>query len=216
LKIIHRTLTLVFLAMAPAAGTARAQPAPQTPPGPQSTKIGVVNLAVLYRDQDSVKRFMAEMKPQTKPYEDKNKELDDLIASWTKALCDPKGKLTDEERRKGFEVIVECRRRMQKLEEEYDKGPGAIIAAESAALEKAVKNAVKLYADANGFQLVLGYGEPETPLPPLKDYVRRMSIVEAGHLGMMPLAGFNQQDITRGVLDLLNTSYRAGSAARPK
>lgn len=219
MKRILRTLTLTLLATTAPAGNlwAQLQPPPglAAPSAPASARIALVNVGILFREQDKVKDFKARLDVKVKPFEDKAKELETCIAAWSKALKDDKeseiGKLSEEKRKEGYLMILECRRRMQDLEEEYHNGIGCDLGAEMMVLDSEIKNAVKLYAEAHGYHVILAFGEPEKPLPPLKEFARRMTAIDAGNVSFIPLDATNQLDVTRGVLDLLNTTYRATS-----
>jgi Skp family chaperone for outer membrane proteins len=205
---------MTLLAAAASAGNLWAQATPmvgrEASSATTATKIGLVNLGVLFRDQDKVKEFRARLDVKVKPYDAKAKELEDHITQWSKVLQDDKDeKLPPEKREKCFEQILEARRRLQDLEKECHESFGCELGAELVNLDKEIRQAIRIYAEEHGYQLILAFGEPDVPLPPLKEMARRMTAIDAGNVALVPLDGPNHLDVTRGVLDLLNTSYRA-------
>jgi Skp family chaperone for outer membrane proteins len=175
-------------------------------------KIGLVNLGVLFRDQEKVKILKAQLDVKSKPYKDRQDQLEKEIAGWNAVLRDTNSKLSEAERENGYKELVRCRRQMNDLEADYHNKMGNELGGEVAALDREIRQAIKVYAELNGYQLIIGYGEPETPLPRLAEYQRTMTAIDAGHMSFVPIA--NTPDITRGVLDLLNSTYRAAAGRK--
>lgn len=186
------------------------------PPAEEKVKIGLVNVGVLLRDQDKVKAYKAELDIKIKPLEDRSKQLEQVVTGWIKALRDPKSKMSDDERQKGNAIVLACRREMEDLEKQYRENVGCDLGGKLLSLDKEIKHAIKIYAEEHHYHLILAFGEPDVPLPPLRELGRRMTGVDAGQVAIVPLIdGVQPMDVTRGVMDILNSSFRA-SRGLPK
>ena len=107
-------------------------------------------------------------------------------------------------------MLIECRRQLQDLENEYQKEVGPQLGAQMVSMDQEIRQAIKLYAETHGYHIVLAYTVPDPPLPALSELQWRMTAIDAGNVSFVPVPASNL-DITRGVLDLLNSTYRATS-----
>ena len=178
-------------------------------PAQAGVKIGVVHMGVLFRNQERVKILKADLDVRVKPFEDKRAELDKRISAYNKQMIELGDKMTEEQRFEGQKRIFDCNRERQELDAKCHKEIGEHLGEEMVALDKEIRQTIKVYAEANGFQLILAYGEPDPALPPMEEIQRRMTAIDLGHLTFTTLVG--GVDVTAGVLNLLDTSYRAGN-----
>ena len=168
-----------------------------------ATKVGVVNMGTLYTKNQRVNAFRAQMEVDLAPYKKQKEELDKYITQWQNALSDPNPKwLTEKEKQEVIQTMFTYKRRLCDLEFEYKRVMGKTFEDQMIALSKDVNEKIQAYAKAHGFHLVLAYGEPETPLPALMSFTRRMKVVDGG--GVTKDFIGDSSDISLGVLTLLN------------
>jgi Skp family chaperone for outer membrane proteins len=215
LKLLFMTLALVMLSLACPGGKLWAQPQAM-PPNQAGLKVGIVNLGVLFRDQDRVKILKRELDVRVKPFENRRAELDKCINDWQKLLRDPANKLSEEMNNKGQKAINDCSHERQDLDEKCHKEIGEHLGAEMVFLDKEIRRTIGIYAEKHGYHLILAYGEGDKELPPMQEIVRRMTAIDEGYVSFMLPGGPQSIDITPGVLDLLNSSFRAGSGTKYK
>jgi Skp family chaperone for outer membrane proteins len=202
-KMIFVVATLVVAAVAYFVGHTGAQTA--APPAP-ATKVGVVNIGLIFSKYEKVKLFRAEFEKELKPFKDEEEKLKKLIIDWQNALSNPESKLTDAQKDQGTRTIKDCKRRLEDLALEYRKKVSKRTEEQLVQLYKEVNDKIKNYAVAQGFHMILGYGEPmDGDLLSFVNVTRKMQAMDQG--GVIPMYFAGWMDISPHVLVTLNQGY---------
>lgn len=178
---------------------------------PAQTRIALLNISALFQKYDKAAFFKTEMENMVKPYRDEQDKLKKIIIDWKEAL-QKNPKLSNEDRKRGEDTIIQCTRRIEDLQKEMVSKVGKKQEDMIVQLYGEASNAVKAYAAANGFHIVLGYAEPpENELFHFGNITRKLQGMEIGG-GLSPLYSAPGIDITQAVVGNLNLAYKAASA----
>lgn len=210
---MQRSFLIIALLAASAAQVRAQQGAPPPMQAPAYTKVGVVNMGIIYTQYQRVRTFKSEIERKAKPYKDKQAELQKLANDWTIALNNPNGKLTPQERETGQRVIVECKRKLEDLDLEFKRVFAKDFEDQMVLLNKDINDRIREFAGSHGYHLVLAFGEPETPLQGLADFRRRMQVIDSGGVTVAYYAP--NLDISREVVESLNRSYTPPPTPQP-
>lgn len=202
---------LAILAAAGLVGPAHAQTVPAvgttatsiTPP--LQTRVAVVNIFSVFQKYRKAEIYKHEMEKELEPFKIKGEKLKKEIIKWTEDLRDPK---FDPSKREQWERgILANKRELEDLNREAQKHIGKKNEGQVVQLYREVSDAIKAYAAANNFHLVLSFGEPTEGDPfTFANIQRKVSGMEMGG-GICPIYISPGLDITAGVVDLLNRQY---------
>ena len=199
-----RALVLATITLAWCGGSLRAQqPAP--------TRVAIVNVGMVFTKYSKAVAFKTQMEKSMEPYMLEGKKLKKEILDWTEAMRHPKFDLKEKDRYE--QGIKGNQRKLEDLEMQVRKLIGKSQEEQTVALFKEVDAAIKGYAQANGIQMVLGYGEQlDGDLYAFPNISRKMQGMDLG--GLNPIFCAPGLDISQQVVDTLNMAYqRAGGAA---
>jgi Skp family chaperone for outer membrane proteins len=199
--------TILTVAILAAAGTAYlvggtvAQQPVATTSLPKATKVGVVDIALLFKVYS---RTMRErwLGPELKPFWDEEEKLKKLIDDWQKALANPNSNLTTDQTEQGKRTIRDCERRLEDLGLEFRTRPNKRrVSVEQ--LYKEIADAIRSYSVAHGYHLILGFGEPiDGDLHSAMNVTRKLDATNHGDIVPTFFAG--ALDISSPVLEILN------------
>jgi Skp family chaperone for outer membrane proteins len=134
-------------------GPAAVQPVQQ-----QGTKIAVVNIGKVFNEYTRAKAFKEDLERTLKPYNDKAKTLTDQITAWENAL--KSGTVKEAEKENYIQAIRKSRRDLEDMGAEIQKNLGTKQEQNLVTLYKEVDVGIATIAKAQGYQIVLGYGDP--------------------------------------------------------
>jgi Skp family chaperone for outer membrane proteins len=192
-------------AQAPGAGAA----------APAQTRIAVINLLQVIKNYNKAKFYESELEDTLKPYRAKAEKLKSDLVTWQNYLSDPKNRdIPQDQRETGEKSITNIKRQIEDLDKEARKAFGKKREQQIVQLYKEVDDAVKRYAPANGFHLVLAYGEPVNPTDLLSapNIARKLEGIQMGG-ACMPMYFPDGMDISGAVVDALNRAYPGSAAA---
>jgi Skp family chaperone for outer membrane proteins len=189
--------------------------APVAAAAPAQTRVAVINLLQVIKNYNKAKFYETELEGTLKPYRDKAEKLKGDMIQWQNYLSDPKNgpTITQEQRETGEKSVTNIKRQLEDLDKEARKAFGKKRELQVVQLYKEVDEAVKRYAAANGFHLVLSFGEPvnATDLFSAPNIARKLEGIQMGG-ACMPMYFADGMDISGPVVEGLNRAYPGGAA----
>lgn len=207
---------IILLAAAGAAALAAAYFGPQLfaqgpgAPAASGQRIAVVNIGSVFSGYKKAELFKKELDDTLKPYRTQAEQLKLQIMQWEKAIREGKytKDLTEERYKAG---IIANKRKLEDLDMEARRLVGKRAEEQSVQLWKEVNEVIARTARGHGYNIILGYGDPPNLESNSVQIInRRMASMEAG--SMTPLYFDTSADITRQVVDTLNSGYQGGGA----
>jgi Skp family chaperone for outer membrane proteins len=173
------------------------QPAQQ-----QGTKIAVVNIGQVFNEYKRAAALKAELERTLEPYKKKGKELADDITKWEGELKKPGVDPTTAAR---YQASIKNHKRMlEDMSIEIQNQLGKKQEDNLVALWKEVNMGIKAVAEAYGFQIVLGYGDPmdKDLMDKFPNINRKMQAMDLG--SSVPLYIHGSVDISPIIVTTLN------------
>jgi Skp family chaperone for outer membrane proteins len=124
----------------------------------QGTKIAVINIGKVFNQYTRAIAFKKNLEENVKPFKDKAKTLNDQIVGWEKALKD--GTVAAKDKDNYILAITKNRRDLEDLSVQMQKDLGSKQEQNLVTLWKEVDMGITAVAKAQGYQIVLGYGDP--------------------------------------------------------
>lgn len=180
-------------------------------PAASGQRIAVVNIGSVFSGYKKAELFKKELDDTLKPYRTQAEQLKSQIMQWEKAIREGKfSKEVPEERYKAG--IIANKRKLEDLDMEARRLVGKRAEEQSVQLWKEVNEVIARTARGNGYNIILGYGDPPNMQANSVPIInRRMASMEAG--SMTPLYFDGSADITQQVVDTLNRSYPGAAPA---
>lgn len=180
--------------------------------GAGASKVAVVNIGAVFQKYEKAKFYKDEMEGMLKPFRLEAEKLKKEILDWKKAMEHPK---FDPKERERYEAgIVANNRKLEDLDREARKRIGKKQEEQIVALYKEVNLIVNGYAQSNGIQLVLAYGDPiEGDHFNFGNINRKMQGMDLGVCN--PMFFVPGADITGAIIDTLNRRFQANGAETP-
>ena len=178
-----------------AQGGAAAQPQP-------GTKVAVVNIGYVFNQYERAKAFKQDLERTLDPFKTKAKKLTEEIEGWTKQMRDPSFK---KEHQAHYEAaIIKNQRELQDMERTIKDLLGKKQETNLITLWKEVNMGIKAVAEAYGYQVVFGYGDPveKELLDQFPNINRKMQAMDLG--STVPLYVHPRVDLSKAVADTLN------------
>ncbi len=191
--------------------TSAVTPAAATVAAPTQPRVALVNIITIFQHYQKAKFYKTELEKDLEPFRVKGETLRKEVIKWTQDLQDPK---FDPKNREQWERgILGNKRALEDLDREARKMIGKKQEGQVVQLYREVHEAVKRYAVANNYHLVLAYGEPTEQDPfSFANIQRKVGGIEMGG-GVNPIFFAPGLDISMAVVDLLNRQY--GSVVQP-
>ncbi len=183
-------------------------PAAATVSSPAQTRVALVNTVAIFQNYQKAKFYKTEIEKDLEPFRVKGETLRKEIIKWQNDLQDPK---FDPKNREQWERgILANKRALEDLDREARKSLGKKQEVQVVQLYREVHEAIKRYASANNYHLVLAYGEPTEQDPfSFANIQRKVGGIEMGG-GVNPIFIAPGLDISVAVVDLLNRQYTGG------
>ena len=167
------------------------------------TKIAVVNIGLVFNQYQRAQAFKADLEKTLEPFKAKAKKLTDEMKAWA-----------DETRKPGFKIemkptydnaILKNQRELEDMDREIKSLLGKKQEENLVTLWKEVNTGVERVAQAYGFQIVLGYGDPmdKETLHLFPNVNRKMQAMDLG--STVPLYVHNSVDLSQAIADTLNS-----------
>jgi len=191
--------------MVGAGGTAQAQLPGQTQ---QATKVGVVNIGVLFTKYEKATVFKKELETELMPLKADAEKIKTNMKQHQDWL-ELNGKKPGEAAQ--IEKSTQALRNNQRLLEDLDANARKLIGKKQEfqliQLYREIHSAVATYAQQNGFHIVLAYGDPpDQDQFTFQNINRKMGGMDIG--AAVPYYWQGGLDISNDVLVRLNASYR--------
>lgn len=185
-----------------AQGGANPAPAASAPAG---TKIGVVNVGYVFHHWKKAQLFKDELERAAKPYNDQAKKLQDEIAVWDSEI--KRGNLAKQDAELRQQNIVKNKRELEDLAGNMRKLLGKRSEDNLIKLWLDAKSCIDRVAEAYGFSIVFGYGDPlDKELMNLFPNInRKMNAMDGG--ASVPLYVHGSSDLSNAVTVTLNQWY---------
>jgi Skp family chaperone for outer membrane proteins len=189
--------------------TARAQ-AQQSAAG---TRMGVVNMGLIFTKYEKAKFYKAELDATLKPFKEKGEKIVAEMEQYRKPLVEKK--ITDPKLKEQYETyLLKLKRDMEDLDQQARKLIGTKQETQVITLYKEVVGAIQGFAQANGYQLIMGYGQPTEGDPYSFANINRL--LQGMDMGSStPLFLVGGVDVSQAIVDTLNAHYRGAGAAAP-
>lgn len=170
------------------------------------TRVAVVNIGVVFTKYQKAVNFKAEMEATLKPFKEKAEQIKKNVLAYQAGIADPK---TDVKLKEQYQqAVISLKRQLEDLDIEARKTIGKRQEEHLIHLFKEVSDHIQRVASANGFHLVLGYGEPpDTDLMTFANINRKLTGMDMG--GTVPLYFHSGLDISEVVVQSLNRSVAA-------
>lgn len=188
-------------------GTPASQP-------PAQTRVAVVNIVTVFQNYRKAELYKAEMERLLDPIRTKGELLRKDAMQWQKDLEDPKFDPAKVEQWK--RGIINNKRQLEDLQEQAKVLIGKKNEEQVVQLYKEVSDAVQRYAVANGFHMVLAYGENGKQQDPFSfaNISRKVQGMEMGG-GIVPMYFHQALDISVPVAHALNGQYSPSGNIQP-
>jgi Skp family chaperone for outer membrane proteins len=175
----------------------------------QGTKVAVINIGKVFSEYSRAKTFKTDLEETLKPYKDKAKKLTDQIKEWEDALRTT-GKVDPKNREQFENAIKQNRRELEDMSVRVQNDLGKRQEANLMTLWKEVDMAIGAVAKAQGYHIVLGYGDPvEKDMMNLFPNInRKMQAMDMG--STLPLYVDPANDISYTVVFNLNEWAKKG------
>jgi Skp family chaperone for outer membrane proteins len=182
---------------------------------PAQTRVAVINFLQVLKNYNKAKFYDSELEETLRPYRTKMEDLKKKKLEWQAYLQDPKNKgIPDDQRAAGERSIININRQMEDLEKEGRLVVGKKREQQVVQLYREIDDAVKTYARANGFHLVLSYFEPGNAADMFSgtNIGRKLEGMQVACNAMYFADGM---DISGPVVENLNRAYPGTAAAAP-
>jgi Skp family chaperone for outer membrane proteins len=202
-KKVLRWGVLATALMVLAGGTAHAQV-------PQATKVGVVNIGVLFTKYEKATIFKKELEGELTPLKGEAEKIKNVMKQhqeWLEKYGKDPAQAAQAE--KSQQALRAGQRALEDLDLQARKLIGKKQETQLIQLYKEIHAAVGTYAYQNGFHVVFAYGDPpDQDQFTFQNINRKMQGMDMG--AAVPYYWANGLDISNDVLARLNATYRTG------
>jgi Skp family chaperone for outer membrane proteins len=201
-------LGLAALTLAGLTGRLDAQQSPST-----GTRVAIVNVGAIFSKYEKAKFYKAELENTLKPFKDKGEVIQADYKKYGEAFKKNGPTMKPQEREQYENYLLKLKRDMEDLDAQARKLIGKKQEDQIVMLFKEVSGGIQAYAQANGFHLVLGFGQQvDGDIHTFANINRVMQGMDLGSATPLFLVG--GVDISQPVVDNLNRMYQsAGGAA---
>jgi Skp family chaperone for outer membrane proteins len=179
---------------------------------PANVKIGLVNLAYVFKGYNKYKTYSDEMDKIRLQYEKKHNDLQLYIKQCQEFSTSPKAQQPEKDKMEDY--IKTAKRQMEDNIAEAKKAASKKADEHMVQCYKEIEEAVKRYAGSNGFHIIFNYSEALTDADKYSapDVQRKIS-GPFNSAGVCPLYMVNGIDVSADVVNTLNTMFPAPAAA---
>lgn len=169
----------------------------------QGTRIAVVNIGQVFNQYKRAIAIKQDLERTIDPFKTKAKKLTDEIKKWSEDMRDPKFDPKNTETYQN--AIRKNQRELEDLDLQVKNLLGKKQEDNLVKLWGEVNMGIKAVADAYGFQIVMGYGDPmdKETLNLFPNVNRKMQAMDLG--STVPLYVHGSVDLSKAVVDTLNS-----------
>jgi len=205
--------TLATLGIAAYVASQLSAQTPATAPAaaaPSNVKVGLVNLAYVFKGYNKYKTYSDEMEKIRVQYEKKDTDLKKYIKQCSDFITPTS---TQADKDKMDDYIKTAKRQMEDNANEFKKVAGTKSDQHMVQCYKEIEEGVKRYAAANGFHMICSYSEALTDVDKYSPAdIQRKITGPFNSAGVCPLYFVNGIDVSADVVNTLNQMYPAPAA----
>jgi Skp family chaperone for outer membrane proteins len=199
-SVLSAALLIIAGGTASAQGQAMSQPA---------TKVGVVNVGLLFTKYAKAQVFKKELEGDLAPLKAEAEKIKNVMQAhqeWIKKA----GTTDPGQKEKSEKALRDGQRALEDLDLQARKLIGKKQEAQLVQLYKEIQAAVQSYGQQSGYHVIFAYGDPpDADLYTFGNINRKMSGMDMG--GIVPFYIQNGLDVSNDVLQRLNYSYQQAS-----
>jgi Skp family chaperone for outer membrane proteins len=179
----------------------------QAQPSAAGTRVAIVNVGLVFSKYEKAKFLKAELETTLKPFKTQGEKIKDEYVKYGEAYKKSAATMSQKDKEQYENYLLKLKRDMEDLDMQARKLIGKKQEDQIVVLYKEVVGAVQAFAQANGYQLVLGYGQQiEGDVNSFANINRIMQGMDLG--SATPLFMLGGVDISQLVTDSLNAAYR--------
>jgi Skp family chaperone for outer membrane proteins len=182
------------------------QPA-QPAQAPAAMRVGVINLHLVLKGYQKTKIYDAEVETIIAPMRKQGEKMKEDMKSWENAMKPGVAGVTDENREQYAKAIRQTKHALEELEAEASKKVTKKREEQLVQLYREIEDAVKRYATAQGFTMVLQYTEPEAAEKYTPANIQRKLAGSSQTGCTVPMYFHDALDISAAVIANLNAQY---------
>jgi outer membrane protein len=189
---------------------------PAAPPAqaPASVKVGLVNLAYVFKGYNRYKSYSDEMERLRVDFEKKATDIQKRIKDCQDYMNNPAAE--KDKRDKMPEYVTGYKRQLEDLSNDAKAVLGKKSDQHMIQCYREIEEAVKRYAAANGFHAIFSYSEALTEADRYSaPDIQRKITGPFNSAGVTPLYFVNGMDVSAEIVSSLNTMFPAPAAAAP-
>jgi len=167
------------------------------------TKIAVVNIGLVFNKYERAQAFKAELEKTLEPFKAKAKKLTDEMKAWSDEMRKPQFDVKMKATYDG--AILKNQRELEDMDRDIKNLLGKKQEENLVTLWKEVNTGIERVAQAYGFQIVLGFGDPmeKDTLNLFPNVNRKMQAMDLG--STVPLYVHGSVDLSQAIADTLNS-----------
>lgn len=174
------------------------------------TRIAIVNVGLVFNKYEKAQAFKKQMEKDLEPFRADGEKLKASYIQYADALKKNGPTLPTKDKEAYEQYLLALKRKMEDLDREVKKLVGKKQEDQIVTMYKELAGAVQAYGQANGIQLVLGFGEqPEGDIYTFPNINRKMQGMDLGCT--VPLFASQGMDISLAIVETLNAHYRASA-----
>jgi Skp family chaperone for outer membrane proteins len=183
---------------------------PQSMPSVAATKVGVVNMGLLFTKYEKAMFLKKELETELAPLKAKAEQIKTIVDQHVRYLQDPKFKGKDPAQEEvSRKAVKDGERQLQDLYEQARKQIGKKQETQLVMLYREIHQNVQAYAQRNGYHVIFAYGDPpDGDLFTPQNVNRKMMGMDSG--AAVPLYVQANLDVSQEVLHQMNAAYRSG------
>jgi Skp family chaperone for outer membrane proteins len=176
-----------------------------------ATKVGFVNIGVVFTKYEKAKAFKSELEGAVKEIKASIDTLGKQIMAWQDEMKKPG--FPEKERERYEAGIRNNKRQIEDLQLQAQKKIGKRQEEQLIVIYKEIVGATQGFASANGFHAILAFGDPtdQNDLFNVMNIDRKLKGMDMG--GVVPLFFDRSLDVSEAIVGNLNTAY--GRAPTP-
>ncbi len=182
---------------------------------PSGTKVGVVNMGLIFTKYRKAEIFKKEMENELNPLKIESEKIKDVVEKHVKWLKQFGGQDTTGQREKSEKAVKDGQRALEDLDMAARKLIGKKQETNLIQLYKEIHGAVQVHAQQSGYHIIVAYadGPPEQDQFTIQNINRKMTGLDMG--AGIPFYWHNGLDISNDVLARLNAPYPPTVGATP-
>lgn len=181
---------------------------------PAQVKMAVLNIDAVFAKYEKAVNYKKELDSAIAPFKGEAEKYKKAMTDIQEYLkYDKRERSKDEQYQR---ALLDYRRKLEDLDRDVRKLIGKKQEDQLIVLYKEVVGATQAYAQANGFHMVFGYGEPFESADNLFTFPNISRKMQGMGLGIVPIWYHGSLDMTEPVIATLNYQYRSAQGLPTK